>query len=78
MLSTITLPERADELKELVLELDAKYRARIEFLEERIRFFQKELFGRKTEKRPPEPDSRQLPLSTNLKCSVTRKLKQSV
>jgi transposase len=59
---TITLPDSVDELKELVLELDAKYRARIEFLEERIRFFQKEIFGRKTEKRPPEPDSQQLRL----------------
>jgi len=60
--NTATLPETVEELKELVLDLDTHYRARIEFLEERIRFFQKELFGRKSEKRPAEPDPRQLTL----------------
>lgn len=57
-----TLPNSVDDLKVLIVDLDAQYRARIEFLEERIRFFQKELFGRKTEKRPPETEFKQLHL----------------
>lgn len=57
-----TLPNSVDDLKVLIVDLDAQYRARIEFLEERIRFFQKELFGRKTEKRPPETELKQLHL----------------
>jgi transposase len=62
MLNTTTLPETPHELKDLVIDLDARYRARIEFLEERIRFFQKQLFGRRSEKRPQESQGRQLEL----------------
>ncbi|NTW37257.1 MAG: IS66 family transposase, partial [Syntrophobacteraceae bacterium] len=62
LLNTTTLPNSVDALKILLVDLDAQYRARIEFLEERIRFFQKELFGRKTEKRAPETELQQLHL----------------
>ena len=62
LMDTTTLPDTTEELKALVLDLDAKYRARIEFLEERVRFFQKQLFGRKTEKRPAESEGQQLHL----------------
>ncbi len=62
MLNTTTLPETPQELKDFVIDLDARYRARIEFLEERVRFFQKQLFGRKSEKRPQESQGRQLEL----------------
>lgn len=62
LLNTTKLPDSTEELQALVLDLDAKYRARIEFLEERIRFFQKQLFGRKTEKHPEESEGRQLHL----------------
>ena len=57
-----TLPDTTEELTALVFDLDAKYRARIEFLEERVRFFQKQLFGRRTEKRPAESEGQQLHL----------------
>lgn len=62
MLNTTTLPETPQELKDFVIDLDARHRARIEFLEERVRFFQKQLFGRKSEKRPQELQGRQLEL----------------
>jgi transposase len=62
MPNTTSLPETTEELKGLLIDLDAKYRARIEFLEERVRFLQKALFGRKSEKRPPEIEGRRLGL----------------
>jgi transposase len=62
MLNTTTLPDTTEGLKGLLLDLDAQYRARIEFLEERVRFLQRELFGRKSEKRPQESEARQLEL----------------
>jgi transposase len=75
-LNTATLPETVAELKELVLDLDIQYRAQIEFLEERIRFFQKELFGRKTEKRPAEPDPRQLTLFNEAEVLTAEKAQE--
>ena len=62
MLNATTLPETTEELSGLLIALDAKYRAQIEFLEERVRFLQKELLGRKSEKRPQESAARQLEL----------------
>lgn len=62
MLNTTTLPDTTEGLMGFLIDLDAHYRARIEFLEERVRFLQKELFGRKSEKRPQEPEARQLEL----------------
>jgi len=54
-----SLPDSIIELKNLILAIndshvstEKKYQARIEFLEERVRLLQKELFGRKTEKQP--------------------------
>jgi transposase len=76
MLNTTTLPDTAERLKGLLIDLDAKYRARIEFLEERVRFLQNELFGRKTEKRPPEPDARQLPLFNEAEVLVREKAEE--
>lgn len=73
LLNTTTLPDTTDELKALVLDLDAQYRARIEFLEERIRFFQKQLFGRKTEKRPVESEGQQLHLFNEAEALTDRK-----
>ncbi len=70
ILNATTLPDTPEELKELVLDLDARYRARIEFLEERIRFFQKELFGRKTEKRPVHSHGVQLHLFNEAEALV--------
>ncbi len=58
------LPDDADQLKEMVasFKLDLKKsNEQIQYLEERIRLLQNELFGRKSEKRYPE-DSRQLPI----------------
>ena len=62
LIDIATLPDSVEDLKVLLVDLDAQYRARIEFLEERVRLFQKELFGRKTEKRPAETELRQLHL----------------
>ena len=62
MPNTTTLPDTAEGLKGLLIELDARYHARIEFLEERVRFLQRGLFGRKSEMRPPESEGRQLEL----------------
>ncbi|MFZ5571499.1 MAG: IS66 family transposase [Thermodesulfobacteriota bacterium] len=56
------LPDDTAELKNIIFSLQSiqeKNQSRIEFLEERIRLLQKELFGRKTEKQP-KPDQQQL------------------
>jgi len=64
-----TLPNDLDALKAIILDQDVaileqreRYESRIEFLEERLRFLQREIFGRKTEKRPQADDPRQLRL----------------
>ena len=64
-----SLPNNTSELKNIIHSLTISYRdiekekqikqARIDFLEERIRLLQKELFGRKTEKQP-KVDQKQL------------------
>lgn len=72
MLNTTPLPETTEELKDLVM----GYRARIEFLEERLRFLQKELFGRRTEKRREEPDVRQLELFNEAEVLVAKQAEE--
>jgi transposase len=64
-----TLPEDIASLKQTIAEMTAaqaeleqKYRLQIDYLQERIRLLQNELFGRKTEQRPPSEDSKQLKL----------------
>jgi transposase len=64
-----TLPEDISSLKQTIVEmaaaqseLEQKYRSQIDYLQERIRLLQKELFGRRTEKRPLPEDVRQLKL----------------
>jgi transposase len=64
-----TLPEDISSLKQTIVEmaaaqaeLEQKYRSQIDYLQERIRLLQKELFGRRTEKRPLPEDARQLKL----------------
>jgi len=76
LMDTTTLPDTTEELKALVLDLDAKYRARIEFLEERVRFFQKQLFGRKTEKRPAESEGQQLHLFNEAEALTQEKAEE--
>ncbi|MFZ5364992.1 MAG: IS66 family transposase [Patescibacteria group bacterium] len=46
------LPEAPSQLKEIIVAQAEKYEAKIEYLEERIRLLQNEIFGRKTEKHP--------------------------
>ena len=63
------LPDNAADLKHIIESLSNSYKnleqeeqkkqSRIDFLEERIRLLQKELFGRKTEKQP-KVDQKQL------------------
>lgn len=64
-----TLPEDIDSLKQTIVgmaaaqvELEQRYRSQIDYLQERIRLLQNELFGRKTEKRPLPEDAKQLKL----------------
>jgi transposase len=64
----ISLPDNTTDLKNIINSLSISYKnleqkkqARIDFLEERIRLLQNELFGRKTEKQP-KPDQQQLML----------------
>ena len=66
-MNTTTLPNDIEALKTIIVDQDVtireqqeRYESRIEFLEEQLRFLQKELFGRKTEKRPLPEDGRQL------------------
>jgi len=56
------LPNNTEELKSILIDLEDHYLSHIEFLEERIRLLTKELFGRKSEKRPQESELRQLHL----------------
>lgn len=73
MLSADTLPKTVAELQVLLLEREARNRERIEFLEERVRFLQKALFGRKSEKRPQEEEGpRQLHLFNEAEVLVAK------
>jgi transposase len=56
------LPDSVEQLKSMILDLEEQYLSRIEFLEERVRLLTKELFGRKSEKRPVESELHQLHL----------------
>lgn len=74
-----TLPDDKEELKKLILDLDQRYRLQIEFLEERLRILEHELFGRKSEKRRPQQDEeRQLHLFNEAEAIVCEKPKESV
>jgi transposase len=77
LLSAETLPNTVDELQELLLDREARNRERIEFLEERVRFLQKALFGRKSEKRPPDEEGpRQLHLFNEAEALVAEESEQ--
>ena len=75
-----SLPDDSAELKEIILALAAcradleekqhGYQSRIDYLQERIRLLQNELFGRKTEKLPKE-DRHQLLLFNEVESSKT-------
>lgn len=69
-----TLPDDTTALKQLIFSLASshtEFQSRIDFLEERIRLLQNELFGRKSEKRPaPESDQRQLLLFNEAESAV--------
>ncbi len=64
-----TLPEDIDSLKQAIVgmaatqaEFEQRYRSQIDYLQERIRLLQNELFGRRTEKRPLPEDAKQIKL----------------
>ncbi len=64
-LDTATLPDDHDALKAIIIEFaeqHEKSKKHIELLEERIRLLTNEIFGRKSEKQPHEPDQTQLNL----------------
>jgi transposase len=63
------LPEDIESLKQTIVEmaatqaeLEQKYRLQIDYLQERVRLLQNELFGRKSQKRPLPEDAKQLKL----------------
>lgn len=70
------LPNNVEELKSILIDLDESYLSRIEFLEERIRLLTKELFGRKSEKRPQESELRQLHLFNEPEVLATEEKKE--
>lgn len=64
-MDTATLPDNPEALKAIIFDQNAaildqkeRYESRIEYLEERVRFLIKEIFGRSSEKRP-QPDNQQ-------------------
>ena len=56
MLNDSKLPKTTEELEAIIRYAVTPYESRIEFLEERVKLLQKELFGRKSEKRRPDED----------------------
>jgi len=76
-----SLPDDSAELKEIIISLAASradleekehsYQSRIDYLQERIRLLQNELFGRKTEKLPKED----LPKKIATNCFFSMKWK---
>jgi transposase len=55
------LPDAAAALKEIIVFQQEKYQERIDYLEQMVRLFQKEIFGRKSEKHVlPDHEQRQL------------------
>ena len=72
------LPNDFEWLKTIILDQEAtifaqkkRYESRIEFLEERLRLLQNELFRRSSEKRPVEEDPRQLHLFNEAEEAVS-------
>jgi len=72
------LPNNFELLKAIIRNQEAvfldqkeRYELRIEFLEERLRLFQNELFRRSSEKRPVEEDPRQLHLFNEAEVTVS-------
>lgn len=73
-LDVSSLPENVADLKDVIASLvtiHEKNQAQIDFLEERIRLLQNELFGRKTEKHPKE-DRTQLLLFNDAETAVEK------
>ena len=62
LIDTSNLPDNPEELKKIIFSLEQKYQSDIEYLQERLRLFQKELFGRKSEKQDLPIDRKQLQL----------------
>ena len=56
------LPDNPDQLKEIIISLNADFQKKILSLEEMIRFLRNEIFGRKSEKRPVQSQPFQFPL----------------
>jgi transposase len=74
------LPNNFELLKTIIRDQEAvfldqkqRYESRIEFLEERLRLLQNELFRRSSEKRPVEEDPRQLHLFNEAEVSAEEK-----
>ena len=77
-----SLPDDSAELKEIIISLaeshedleqkEHSYQSRIDYLQERIRLLQNELFGRKTEKLPKE-DRHQLLLFNEVETTEARR-----
>lgn len=70
LIDTSSLPDNPEELKKIIFSLEQKYRSDIEYLQERLRLFQKELFGRKSEKQDLPIDRKQLQLFDEAESSV--------
>ena len=69
------LPDNPEELKAIILE----YRSHIELLEEQIRILKKEIFGRKSEKRPAEEEGpHQLHLFNEAEVLVEQEAQKTV
>jgi len=68
------LPKTTEELEAII----KPYESRIEFLEERVKLLQKELFGRKSEKRTPDQDEggRQLHLFNEAESLIEEKTQE--
>ena len=70
LIDTSNLPDNPEELKKIIFSLEQKYQSDIDYLQEKLRLFQKELFGRKSEKQARPIDHKQLQLFDEVESCV--------
>jgi transposase len=73
-----TLPNDPEALKAIIFDQKERYESRIEYLEERVRFLIKEIFGRSSEKRSTQDDPKQLHLFDEAETLVEEEKTQPV
>src|SRR5512138_1432514 len=77
-MDTATLPNDPEALRSIIFDQKERYESRIEYLEERVRFLTKQIFGPSSEKRPHPYDPKQLHLFNEAETIVAEEKTEPV